>query len=124
MLSKSRFILSKFLRKMKKKIIFLISFASYMKLQCLSFLLAFVVIQCSVFVVTRSLMLKIKMGKRNDLSLQENKKLIQKYDVLPKTSQRDAASKLKISQPFLCKLLRDREKITKSIQKNDLRNFT
>ena len=91
MLSKSRFILSKFLRKMKKKIIFLISFASYMKLQCLSFLLAFVVIQCSVFVSMRSLILKIKMGKHNDLSLQENKKLIQKYDVLPKTSQRKAA---------------------------------
>ena len=74
------------------------------------FSLAFVVIQCSVFVVTRSLILKIKMGKRNALSLQEKKKLIQKYDALRKTNQREAASKLEISQPLLCKLLRNLQK--------------
>ena len=86
-----------------EKCVVLITYEITMRL----FSLAFVVIQCRVFIVTRSLILRIKMGKRNDLSLQEKKKSIEKYDALPNTSQREAASKLNISQPLLCKLLCD-----------------
>jgi hypothetical protein len=43
--------------------------------------------------------------KRIDLSLQEKRKILERYDQLPKMSQRNAAVYLKISQPLLCKIL-------------------
>ena len=44
--------------------------------------------------------------KRIDLSLQEKRKILERYDKLPKMSQRNAAVHLKISQPLLCKILK------------------
>lgn len=49
--------------------------------------------------------------KRMDLSLQEKQKILEIYDKLPKMSQRNAAAHLKISQPFLCKILKNRSNI-------------
>ena len=49
--------------------------------------------------------------KRIDLSLQES---VERYDKLPKMSQRNAAVHLKISQPLLCKILKNRSNIETS----------
>ena len=43
--------------------------------------------------------------KHIDLSLQEKQKILERYDKLPKMSQRNAAVHLKISPPLLCKIL-------------------
>ena len=45
--------------------------------------------------------------------------LLRSYDEFPKLSQREAASKLKISQLLLCKLLRYRGEIEKDEIKSD-----
>uniref|UniRef100_H3A5L0 HTH CENPB-type domain-containing protein n=1 Tax=Latimeria chalumnae TaxID=7897 RepID=H3A5L0_LATCH len=50
-------------------------------------------------------------GKRKTLSADEKRHLLESYDSLPKTSQRDAAQKLGIPQPTLSKILKDRESI-------------
>lgn len=51
------------------------------------------------------------MSKRRDLSLGEKNELLKRYDALPKMSQREAADKLSISQPLLCKFLKKRDTI-------------
>lgn len=61
------------------------------------------------------------MSKRNDLSVQDKIKLLKRYDELPKTSQREAAIKLDVSQPFLCKLLKNRYDIEVSSTQNEQR---
>uniref|UniRef100_H3ABS0 HTH CENPB-type domain-containing protein n=1 Tax=Latimeria chalumnae TaxID=7897 RepID=H3ABS0_LATCH len=50
-------------------------------------------------------------GKRKTLFADEKRHLLESYDSLPKTSQRDAAQKLGIPQPTLSKILKDRESI-------------
>lgn len=50
-------------------------------------------------------------GKRSDLSVLEKRDILKQYDDLKKCSQRKAASILGISQPLLCKMLKDRHKI-------------
>jgi hypothetical protein len=55
--------------------------------------------------------IKMSSSKRRDLSLTEKMNLLKMYDNLPKMSQRDAATALKISQPLLCKLLQKRHEI-------------
>lgn len=57
--------------------------------------------------------------KRNDLSLKEKVEILQMYDKLPKMSQRNAAAQLKVSQPLLCKLLKNREDIEKKCSSNE-----
>src|SRR5215469_6116472 len=49
--------------------------------------------------------------KRKDLSLQEKQRILERYDKLPRMSQRSAAVHLKISQPLLCKILKNRSDI-------------
>ncbi len=44
------------------------------------------------------------MSKRRTLSVLEKVKMLQKYDALLLISQREAASKLEISQPLLRKI--------------------
>lgn len=50
-------------------------------------------------------------GKRSDLSVGEKRDILKRYDVLPKCSQRKAASILGVSQPLLCKMLKNRNNI-------------
>lgn len=60
------------------------------------------------------------MSKRRDLSDQEKADLLKSYDDLPQiTNQRDDAKKLGISQPLLCKLLKNRNEIEKSLMNNE-----
>ena len=47
--------------------------------------------------------------RRRDLSLEEKIELIEEYDQLPKMSQREASSKMSISQALLNKLLHSRD---------------
>jgi hypothetical protein len=49
--------------------------------------------------------------KHKDLSLQEKQRILECYDKLPKMSQHSAAGRLKISQPLLCKILKNRSDI-------------
>lgn len=56
--------------------------------------------------------------KRKDLSFQEKLEILEFYDKLPKMSQRRAAVHLKISQPLLCKILKNRSAIEKSALNN------
>jgi hypothetical protein len=49
--------------------------------------------------------------KRKDLTINEKISILQRYDSLPKMGQREAAIKLEISQPLLCKLLKKRIEI-------------
>lgn len=57
--------------------------------------------------------------KRRDLSLSEKINILEKYDKLPKLSQRNAAAQLKISQPILCKILKKRVEIEDAAKKNE-----
>jgi len=50
----------------------------------------------------------VMSGKRIDLSIQEKRDILKRYDGLKKCSQRQAASILGVSQPLLCKMLKDR----------------
>ena len=50
-------------------------------------------------------------GKRKSFSLNEKRSLLEAYDKLPKTSQRDAAAKLGIPQATLCSLIKQRETV-------------
>lgn len=43
--------------------------------------------------------------------MNEKRSLLEAYDKLPKTSQRDAAEKLGIPQPTLCSLIKQRETV-------------
>ena len=52
--------------------------------------------------------------KRIDLSLQEKRTILERYDKLPKMSQQNVAVHLKISQPLLCKILKNRSNIETS----------
>lgn len=49
--------------------------------------------------------------KRRDLSLKEKLDILDRYCKLPKTSQRNAASQLGVSQPLLCKILKNKDSI-------------
>lgn len=61
-----------------------------------------------------------KMSHRRDLSNKEKADLLKSYDELPqKMSQRDAAQQLGISQPLLCKLLKNRKIIDTSLLENE-----
>jgi len=57
--------------------------------------------------------------KRKDLSLQEKQSILESYDKLPKMSQRSAAVHLKISQPFLCKILKNKSDVETSALTNE-----
>lgn len=57
--------------------------------------------------------------KRKDLSLKEKCAVLEKYDMLPKMSQRNAAAQLKISQPLLCKILKNRNVIMEAASQNE-----
>ena len=52
--------------------------------------------------------------KRINLSQQEKRKILERYDKLPKISQQNATVHLKISQPLLCKILKNRSNIETS----------
>ena len=58
------------------------------------------------------------MSNRKDLSLKEKSEILGNYDSLPKCSQREAASKLGISQSALCNLLKNRDNIKSEIVAN------
>jgi hypothetical protein len=60
-----------------------------------------------------------KTKRRHDLTVREKFNLLEKYDELPKTSQTQAANKLGISQPLLCKILKQRYDIETSILNNE-----
>jgi hypothetical protein len=49
--------------------------------------------------------------KRKDLSLQEKQIILECYNKLLKVSQRSAVVILKISQPLLCKILKNKSDI-------------
>ena len=51
-----------------------------------------------------------KLSKQRDLTAEEKLELLKEYDKLQPASQSDAAAQLKISQPLLCKLLKNRQK--------------
>jgi hypothetical protein len=57
--------------------------------------------------------------KCKDLSLQEKQRILDCYDKLPKMSQHSAAVHLKISQPLLCKILKNRSDIETSALTNE-----
>jgi uncharacterized protein YaaW (UPF0174 family) len=52
--------------------------------------------------------------KRKDLSVQGKQIVLERCDKLPKMSQRSAAVLLQISQPLLCKILKNRSDIETS----------
>ena len=56
--------------------------------------------------------------ERHDLTVRDKFDLLKKYDELPKCSQTEAANKLGISQPLLCKLIKQRYEIETSIETN------
>lgn len=62
---------------------------------------------------------EVSVQKRINLSLKEKLGVLEKYDKLPKMSQRNAAGQLKISQALLCKILKQRDEIYKAAQNND-----
>jgi hypothetical protein len=57
--------------------------------------------------------------KCKDLSLQEKQRILECYDKLPKIKQRSAAVCLKISQPLLCKILKNRSDTETSALTNE-----
>jgi hypothetical protein len=57
--------------------------------------------------------------KRKDFSLQEKQIILECYDKLPKMSQSSAAVLLKILQPLLCKILKNRSDIETSALTNE-----
>jgi len=57
--------------------------------------------------------------KRKDLSLQEKQRILECNDKLSRMSQRSAAVHLKISQPLLCKILKNRSDIETSALTNE-----
>jgi methionyl-tRNA synthetase len=57
--------------------------------------------------------------KRKDLSLQEKQRILECYNKLPKMSQSSAAVHLKISQPLLCKILKNISDIETSALTNE-----
>lgn len=57
--------------------------------------------------------------RRKDLTLQEKVMILENYDQLPKMSQRNAAMVLKISQPLLCKILKNRLDIESEAMQNE-----
>ena len=58
------------------------------------------------------------MKKRRDLSIKEKVAILESYDKLPKMGQREAAAKLQISQPLLCKILKNRISLEMDIEEN------
>ncbi len=50
--------------------------------------------------------------KRKDLSVQDKIHILENFDQLPKMGQRNASLILNISQPLLCKILKNREQVT------------
>ena len=58
------------------------------------------------------------MKKRRDLSIKEKVTILKSYDKLPKMGQLEAAAKLKISQPLLCKILKNRSSLEMNIKEN------
>ena len=57
--------------------------------------------------------------KRRDLSVEEKIELLKEYDAFPKMPQREAATKLNISQSVLCTLLKNRGTIRDGTAKNE-----
>lgn len=62
------------------------------------------------------------MSKRRDLSTSEKNELLKRYDSFGKISQREAAAKLEISQPLLCKILKNRYEIEVASLNNENTN--
>jgi len=56
--------------------------------------------------------------KRKDLTIKEKKDLLVRYDMLDKCSQREAALALKIPQPTLNKILKNRKEIVVHEEQN------
>jgi hypothetical protein len=52
--------------------------------------------------------------KHKDLSIEEKQRILECYNKLPKMRQRSAVVHLKISQPLLCKILKNRSDIETS----------
>ncbi|GBN28018.1 hypothetical protein AVEN_82003-1 [Araneus ventricosus] len=57
--------------------------------------------------------------KRTDLSVKEKIEILNRYESLLKMSERDAAAQLKISQPLLCKILKNREDLLRRAKENN-----
>jgi len=57
----------------------------------------------------------VKNEKIKDLTINDKISILQRYDSLPKMRQREAAIKLQISQPLLCKLLKKQIEIENSV---------
>ena len=58
------------------------------------------------------------MKKHRDLSIKEKVAILESCDKLPKMGQREAAAKLQIPQPFLCKILKNRTSLKMGIKEN------
>ncbi|XP_025418302.1 major centromere autoantigen B-like [Sipha flava] len=56
--------------------------------------------------------------KRNDLTIKEKKDILVRFDKLDKCSQREAALALKIPQPTLNKILKNRKEIVEHEEQN------
>jgi predicted XRE-type DNA-binding protein len=50
-------------------------------------------------------------SKRKDLTIHDKVQILENFDKLPKMGQRSASQALKISQPLLCKILKERDQI-------------
>lgn len=61
---------------------------------------------------------QLMASKRRDLTLTEKLDLLKRYDALGPISQRNAALKLEISQPLLCKLLKSRKDLNDQREQN------
>lgn len=59
------------------------------------------------------------LNKRRDLTDAERREILRQYDELPKVSQREAAERLKISQPLLCKILKKRNEYEEAAVNNE-----
>jgi uncharacterized protein YaaW (UPF0174 family) len=62
--------------------------------------------------------------KRKDLTIKEKKDLLVRYDKLNKCSQREAALPLKIPQPTLNKILKNRKKIVVGTRRTKFAPFS
>lgn len=58
------------------------------------------------------------MSKHKDLSVRQKQEMLKRYDDTPKYSQREALSKLGISQSTLFNLLKQKDAIFNEIKKN------
>ena len=60
----------------------------------------------------------MKTRKQNGLTLKQKIGILNRYDKLQKMSQCKAAAQLNISQPLLCKILKNHHELTKRAKQN------